>query len=148
MKKRHGPRRRRTSATIPEHDQDATQPPLIDHQQLAMIVSLGADNPAASADLVATFVDSATQSANRLRDAVDERDADALVHEAHGLNGVALMYALPRLAAVAARLEQMGHAQRLAGATALLDELQRELADGLAALASAAAEPPPDSAGT
>lgn len=113
--------------------------PLLDSTQLAMILSLELQQPdGASPGLIDMFDQETTGGAQRLSAAAASRDWPALNREAHSLKGAASLYGLARLADTAARLEQTAREETSGAITPLVQQLQHDLVEGIAALRAAA----------
>lgn len=102
-----------------------------------MILSLDRQQPAGtSPGLIDMFIEQATIGGEALIAAATSGDWPTLAREAHGLKGAASLYGLPRLAATASQLEQAGREEALPAD--LIQQLQHDLPEGVAALRSSA----------
>ena len=90
----------------------------------------------------ASFLARCAGQVEAIRAAVTDGDPGALTFTAHSLKGSALNLGLPRVGAVALRLESLGDEGRTDGAAALLAELAHEVDRAIAALRAAPSEPP------
>lgn len=91
-------------------------------------------NPEFIGQLVALFQANAPARLARIREAVAAHDGATLAHTAHTLKSNCGMLGARTLAALCARLEEYGDADRCGEAEALLEDAQRELTRVLAAL--------------
>jgi two-component system sensor histidine kinase/response regulator len=89
----------------------------------------------ALAELVRIFRADWPKQVARLRKALDVGNAPALRAAAHALKGAVSNFAAPAATEAAFALQKMGEAGRLAGATAVLERVEQEVATLLAALA-------------
>jgi CheY-like chemotaxis protein/HPt (histidine-containing phosphotransfer) domain-containing protein len=120
------------SATTPESQSPARAGTAleIDREVLAKIgdPAQGGD-PAFLRDLVGIFNGEAPGIIKALREAAAALDSAALVRPAHTLKGNAGYLGAHRLGALCEQLESMGRAERAEGSAALVDELEREVAE-------------------
>ena len=91
--------------------------PLLDRELLEDVLEVGGD-----AGLMAMFVDETRSRLERLRDAIEADDADAVAGLAHSLKGSSASFGAARMAALAGAIEQAA-----AGDPDELLELQAEL---------------------
>jgi two-component system sensor histidine kinase/response regulator len=84
--------------------------------------------------LVGIFRDDAPKQIDRIRKAIRGGDAAALRAAAHALKGAVSNFAAPEATAAAARLQRMGEAGELTGATDALARLEREIGSVVEAL--------------
>ncbi len=86
--------------------------------------------------LVRSFETTGPQTLATLRAALEEGDRAALEFAAHKLRGSANIFGAKRLCDLAARAEELGRAGNLGPATSVVEEIEREAARVLAALAA------------
>lgn len=79
------------------------------------------------AEIIDTYLEGAVSNLSALRDAAARADRRALMHAAHALKGSSGQLGVRGVQALAARLEDLGGADSLAGAAGLVEELDAEL---------------------
>ena len=79
-------------------------------------------------ELARIFLDDCPSRLSAIREAVERRDAGALLEAAHALRGSVANFGATRAVAAALRLELMGKAGDLAAAPAALADLQQTMA--------------------
>ena len=89
----------------------------------AALEALGGGDPQFLAELIETFLEDAPRLLSQLRTAVDAGDAGTVRLEAHGLKSNGAEFGALALAEGCSSLEALGRDGRLAGATALLDQV-------------------------
>jgi CheY-like chemotaxis protein/HPt (histidine-containing phosphotransfer) domain-containing protein len=99
-----------------------------------LLERVGGDRSALAA-LVRIFRADWPLQLSRLRRAVADADAPALRAAAHALKGAVSNFAAPAPTETAFTLQKMGEAGRLAGASAVVERLEREVDELVAALA-------------
>jgi len=92
-----------------------------------LLERVGGDRKAL-ARIVKTFLADGPRQLSRVREAVDDGDAEALRRAAHALKGAVANFAAGPATKAALRLQEMGSRQDLAGATGAFGRLERELA--------------------
>jgi HPt (histidine-containing phosphotransfer) domain-containing protein len=122
------------AAESPGPEAGPTGPEPFEHRKL--LERVGGDRRAL-AELVRIFRADWPRQLSRLRKAVGDGDAPALRAAAHALKGAVSNFAAPAATETAFTLQKMGEAGRLAGAGAVLERLERQVEDLVAALAEA-----------
>jgi CheY-like chemotaxis protein/HPt (histidine-containing phosphotransfer) domain-containing protein len=92
-----------------------------------LLRSLGGDHPAALR-LVGLFLETTPPLVERIRHALENRDAATLVHAAHALKGSLTQLVETKSLAAVSELERMARAGTFVGTPAQLAELERNLA--------------------
>lgn len=113
----------------PDADQN-----VLDHDRLRVLHDLTPDSTALFDRFVASFIDTAPVSVERVRAAVVSDNAEALVGSAHQLKGSALNLGVPIVGALCLDLELLGDEGHTRGADVLLTRLDVELERAIAAL--------------
>jgi CheY-like chemotaxis protein len=101
-----------------------------------LLERVGGDRKAL-AGLVSIFKADAPKQVARLREAVRQRDADALRAAAHAIKGAVSNFAAPPATEAALRLQKIGESGQLAAAAPALERLEGEIQALLAALGAA-----------
>jgi HPt (histidine-containing phosphotransfer) domain-containing protein len=107
---------------------------VLDHDRLRVLHDLTPDSTALFDRFVASFIDTAPVSVERVRAAVVSDDAEALTSSAHQLKGSALNLGVPIIGALCLDLEVLGDEGHTRGADVLLTRLDVELERAIAAL--------------
>ncbi|HEY3568127.1 MAG TPA: ATP-binding protein [Thermoanaerobaculia bacterium] len=81
--------------------------------------------------LIETYLAETPRRLERMREAVERTDAADLTFVAHSLKGISAQIGVVRVAELSAEIERLGRDAELAGATALLAELEREVGRAL-----------------
>ncbi|MBB3045307.1 response regulator [Nocardioides soli] len=119
---------------------EAVAPPgVLDPERVEVLAALVKDGTSFFERTAASFMGRVGGQVLAIRGAVERADADALLTSAHQLKGSALNLGLPRVAAIAERLETLGHAGRTDDTAQLLDELTAEVDLAVSALQQATA---------
>ena len=111
---------------------------VLDQERIEMLSSLVKDGVSLFERTVAAFSSQADLQLEAIRAAIDARDPDALRAAAHPLKGAALNLGLPRVAASARALEELGIAGTTEDAESLFTTLRRDVDEASAALERAA----------
>ena len=77
---------------------------------------------------VGQFIQDAGSCVEAIQRAVDADQADGMVQEAHGLNGISRNIGAVRLSELCSQIEQVGKSKNLEGIESQLDSLQQEFA--------------------
>jgi signal transduction histidine kinase/DNA-binding NarL/FixJ family response regulator len=102
--------------------------PAIDRDVLSALEEIGAaDEPDLAAEMTRLFIEEAPPLLAAMREAVRNGDHGRLQAAAHALKGSGSSLGACRLSALSLELEQQGRAHSTLGATAKLDQLEREL---------------------
>jgi CheY-like chemotaxis protein/HPt (histidine-containing phosphotransfer) domain-containing protein len=102
--------------------------PAIDRDVLSALAQVGAaDEPDLAAEMAKLFIAEAPPLLAAMREAVRSGDHGKLQSAAHTLKGSGSSLGARRLSALSLELEQQGRARSTLGATAKLDQLEREL---------------------
>ena len=92
-----------------------------------MLTRLGGDEPLAK-QLAALFIDECPQMLQRVRDSLQQTDADVVRRAAHAFKGSVANFVEGGAAASALEIESIGRENRLADAPPVLARLEREIA--------------------
>jgi two-component system, sensor histidine kinase and response regulator len=111
----------------PAAAQAAPEPAAIDPGALERLRNLVPDE-ATLRDLLDAFIVQATKLIDDLRQAADAGDATTLYRTAHSLKGSSANLGALTLAEISRRIETLGRDGSVAGAGALIDDVQREFA--------------------
>jgi len=112
---------------------------VLDDERVRMLDSLVKDGVSFFERTAASFMGRVGSQLMAIRVAVDRDNAMSLLTAAHQLKGSALNLGLPRVAAVAAKLEALGIAGHTEGAEPMLADLTHEIETAVAALQRATA---------
>ena len=109
-------------------DSSAATPtaPALDPEIVARLRSLADDDGMFLVDLRETFVTSSIEQIASVRAAIKSNDAESLCRAAHTFKGSSANVGATRLSALARSLEELGHADTVAGAADLLRLLDEE----------------------
>ena len=99
--------------------------PTFDHDHLALVCG---DDIDFQCEIVVDFLSQLDARLEDIATAVALRDAAAIQHAAHTLKGASASLGAPALAESSARLESLGRAGALEGATAALQQVRLEAA--------------------
>lgn len=115
-------------------DEPASGDDVLDTARVAMLDGLVKDGVSFFERTSTMFTDTSGEQLARVRSAIDASDPGALQTSSHQVKGAALNLGLPRVAAAAGELEELGIAGHTDGADPLFDALSFEVDRAVAAL--------------
>lgn len=97
---------------------------VLDRKKLIQLLD---GNPGLIETIIDSFLEDCPEYMDKIRAAVDRRDATALEQEAHGLKGATGSLRAKPASEAAARLEEMGHTGEFEGAEEAVETLEHEI---------------------